>query len=1239
MQEEVLLKYLFNPATDSFEALEPTMRDRFALGGGVIQGEKVGNRENFGAPQRGKREELRNFFRSQPTGSEIDRGAVLDKIKIDTTDFTKILKEPEFKNKNFIVLEAQNPLGQILEYYNVDDFEVDLKAGKTGGQIAQEIIDKNPKIGFNQEDIVRMLRGATRFRPNLAKMYEKNRLKTSTASDKIQKQIAKDVDNFVKTNKNSYIPDYKSGALGVRNKFYNDVINFIDKKYPNTVATNEKGTVRVNAGTKHIPFIGKFRKGMATPTKGTYNNILYVTSQIDDALGIKRPKTGQAQTLKEFSNDYKKAINKLLKVGIKKGYIPAKNPKNNLPINDYSRYVEYMRANLTHPLRAVFGNLIDFSPEHPGGILKLVDETDARTLERVLPMQSFKEEGLTKTEQPNSVKGRTYDKKISQALTRAKDLPIDDIKGIKKQVKIANDFSKKAAKEFGVQQAAYEVEIVDGKPKINTKYPSLTLGSSMLAKTKSAIQNFIANGSMKKPVFKKLPEKLQKGIKLINQGKNADAVLTSHLKDVIPEYEKVKNFKLPSFAGSVDLNNVSPDLINKIGNVAKKIVPVLKGLGYTTGPLQTMPYVQQAERGLPLKETLITGTARLVEDTLNLPKTVANLFGSDLPYEATFGRRLSDKLEENIPLEERQERIKQFEIPRGIVDDMELLSDQEFDKMSEVNPEKFKKLMEASEKPQIEPEEETDKPPQSLFTPLPIDKIVGDMDNQTAGALMDAFPDSSFLQYQSAVDGGFQGSFEEYLQQQSMKMARGGRVGFSDGSPNPEVMAQIKELLSGLNNTEVMDNVLKSNTPSLEESMFGTKEESNLLQRLNQTLDPRAFPYYAAQLTKGLALAPEFAARFTLAAPKALGDLAQGKSGVGAEFAENMDPKLTQKQVVERFGLQKILDDMDQNITGSQRTVGEILKMGGESLGPATGIGYFASAGKAANQIRKKLQKYAGSAEAAKELEKSVEEKAASLQMTRREFNSLLAGGGIIGLVKALGLDTIFPAAKTVAQKAAPKVVTAGGTPKYFFDFVNLIKTKGDDITEKAATVERQKVYDYNGYTMYEDITTGKISIRKDTEGGATYSIGDGEYETVDGIIRKEEINYEPPETVLDDAGKPKQVPDQYDEATVRPDEDGGEGDFEAGLDSIDEILQLLAKDGKVYSKSELEEMGFNLDTKEGVDAFLKKNPDYNFRTKKAGGGIMKVAGDDSGPPPKSGPTPHGLPYVAKNVRPIKERK
>ena len=42
-------------------------------------------------------------------------------------------------------------------------------------------------------------------------------------------------------------------------------------------------------------------------------------------------------------------------------------------------------------------------------------------------------------------------------------------------------------------------------------------------------------------------------------------------------------------------------------------------------------------------------------------------------------------------------------------------------------------------------------------------------DGEVAGALMDAFPNQSFLQYQNAVDDGFQGTFEEFLQINSDK--------------------------------------------------------------------------------------------------------------------------------------------------------------------------------------------------------------------------------------------------------------------------------------------------------------------------------------------------------------------------------------------------------------------------------------------------------------------------------------
>ena len=125
---------------------------------------------------------------------------------------------------------------------------------------------------------------------------------------------------------------------------------------------------------------------------------------------------------------------------------------------------------------------------------------------------------------------------------------------------------------------------------------------------------------------------------------------------------------------------------------------------------------------------------------------------------------------------------------------------------------------------------------------------------------------------------------------------------------------------------------------------------------------------------------------------------------------------------------------------------------------------------------------------------------------------------------------------------------------------------------------------------------------------------------------RDEMMEYKPSEgVVVDEAtGKTAEVPAQYDEVTGRPDpNDPGNFDTDQGFDSIDEVLNELAKDGKKYTVKELEEMGINLGSA--------------TKTEMAEGGI--IAGVKSGPAPKSGPTPHGLPYLAKNVTPIKERK
>jgi ElaB/YqjD/DUF883 family membrane-anchored ribosome-binding protein len=497
--------------------------------------------------------------------------------------------------------------------------------------------------------------------------------------------------------------------------------------------------------------------------------------------------------------------------------------------------------------------------------------------------------------------------------------------------------------------------------------------------------------------------------------------------------------------------------------------------------------------------------------------------------------------------------------------------------------------------------------------------------------------------------------------------AMGGRVGFANGSPNPiEEMATLKQAIaSTTGSTELKDQFLYDTSPigKLDKNIFGKDGDRNLMQQFNtQFLDPRSYPYYAQKFARGAANIPELAFRFPFAVTGVARDFITGEEGKLERFGETLDPKFTRNVldggIGDLLGISSAaLEAAEEKRTNPQKVTGEFLQFGAEVFGPATP--YFLI--KKFPKLIKQLKDLGASGTAVDKINKEIENKVAQqgVDQTRRDIVLSIGAGGAVAFLKYLGLDFLAKAPK--AAKVTEEIVTKGGTPKYFFDFVNLIKTKGDDITEKAATLERQKVYNYNGYELTEDISTGKINIRKDTEGGGSYPIGDGEYETVEGIVRQEEINYNPSETIINDKGKSVRVPDNYSEDTARVGYDGEMDDVSVGLDSIDEILQLLSKDGKKYTLNELQEMGINL---EGIgdDVLLKilKDPTElkidKIRTKgdkamdeireritgrsdKAGGGIMKMAGDDSGPPPKSGPTPHGLPYVAKNVRPIKERK
>ena len=269
-------------------------------------------------------------------------------------------------------------------------------------------------------------------------------------------------------------------------------------------------------------------------------------------------------------------------------------------------------------------------------------------------------------------------------------------------------------------------------------------------------------------------------------------------------------------------------------------------------------------------------------------------------------------------------------------------------------------------------------------------------------------------------------------------------------------------------------------------------------------------------------------------------------------------------------------------------------------MGPATPLFLF----KMFPKLPKQIKDLVGTATAAEKVNKEIEKNMA-VDQTRRDFILAVSAGGAVAALKFLGLDKFIKAPK--ATKAVTSTIKAGGTPKYFFDFVDLIKRKGKDVSDRQAVVERQKVIEYKDYTLTD--TDGYITIRKTDEDMGTDQM----------------MEYKPPEGVVDEAtGKAKEVPAQYDEVSSKPDvNDPGNFDADSGFDSIDEVLEELAKDGKKYTVKELEEMGINLG---GIS-----------KPKMSEGGI--IAGVKSGPAPKSGPTPHGLPYVAKNVRPIKERK
>jgi len=398
--------------------------------------------------------------------------------------------------------------------------------------------------------------------------------------------------------------------------------------------------------------------------------------------------------------------------------------------------------------------------------------------------------------------------------------------------------------------------------------------------------------------------------------------------------------------------------------------------------------------------------------------------------------------------------------------------------------------------------------------------------------------------------------------QEIMNYATGGRVNFDEGSPKPQLDGNdfLNELEFKFNN---IDNVTLDDTP------ITFDDSKSSIAQVADLANPKNIPYYADMAVRAGLRVGEFGTRILPATGQLISDILQKpmfkvKSSyareddneildygetpennnvkfVGGPIFKNFLKSITPTSTEKLVGLDTIINEekkkmIERGSSSLPVKVAETAALGGELIAPIfPGLkllrAYAKSKNLPVNDDTKQL------------LEQDVDMVLESNGMDRRQFLQITGTGGAVILAKMLGFTDELATATKVAEKAT---VEAASTypPPYFFKLVEKIKFMGDDITERAATQDRQVVKSYKDYEMTEDVATGEIVIRKRNE---------GVFYDQDGIISDEYIVYKPGRA---DETTKSTPPPEYDEYTVRPDSEGKLKDSEDGLDSIEEILE-----------------------------------------------------------------------------------
>jgi hypothetical protein len=211
-------------------------------------------------------------------------------------------------------------------------------------------------------------------------------------------------------------------------------------------------------------------------------------------------------------------------------------------------------------------------------------------------------------------------------------------------------------------------------------------------------------------------------------------------------------------------------------------------------------------------------------------------------------------------------------------------------------------------------------------------------------------------------------------------------------------------------------------------------KEAGAVDKIGGMVDVRNVPYYVNSAAKGATNIAEWMGKLPFAATELASDMIKkplfkagdkipGLPGVGAKFVggemfEKFGDSLETGALAEKLGLSSLVEEGGKKVSPEARTVGGLL----ESAGEFANVGGILAAGK--NLLKggdslKKLSQSMGKVKDSKTLEKLVDETLTARGEGRRDFNKLVASGGVMVALQSIGLGGI-KAAKT---KSAPDAV------------------------------------------------------------------------------------------------------------------------------------------------------------------------------------------------------------------------